>query len=156
MPTNNEFRRLRSIVWREHPWLRDEAARQESVELQFASAFWACGHFFRTAEPCRTRHFGAFVDEASAILGQHGLEGIGGKAFLSACLAAGDVAWRAAGPGIGQLLEIALDRRHGMRCSNAWRDILNGRALLAPIPAAERLKRAQEALTIRIFQEHHV
>ena len=145
MPTNDELRRLRTIVWREHPWLRDGTGRLENAEREFASAFWACGHFFRTAEPSRTRHFRAFVYEASSLLGQFGLEGVGDRAFLSACLAAGDVAWRAPSPDIGPLLEIALDCFHGLRCSNAWRDILKGRALLAPTPLPEHLKRVEEA-----------
>jgi len=93
-PLPSELRKLQAIVSAAHPWLRADDAE----EREFTNAFWAQGHFFRTPEPCASRSFEGFLDEANGMLIRQGEETIGGRTFLAAILAAGDVAWRRADP----------------------------------------------------------
>ena len=81
LPSPAELARLRKIVLAAHPWLRDGAP----AEREFVRAFWAAGMAFRTASPCRSRSFAAFVDDACELLTQYGSEGVGGSAFMAAC-----------------------------------------------------------------------
>ena len=150
LPSPAELARLRKIVLAAHPWLRDGAP----AEREFVRAFWAAGMAFRTASPCRSRSFAAFVDDACELLTQYGSEGVGGSAFMAACLAHGDICWQKPDATIGALLEIGLNAYQGGKCANAWRDILAGKAnLLSPTPRPERLTAAQSASPTRIYRE---
>ena len=134
------------------------AALCETTDLpEFARGFIACGYMFRTEEPSKSLAFSYFLDCANAFLSERwGIESVSGSAFLAGIIAHNDVARREANPALGQVLEVGLDPHSGRPCSstNAWRSLVDGSRPLKPaLPPAERLRRAQAAPPVRIFQK---
>ena len=146
-PTAEELRRLREIVLAEHRWLRDPGDRrsEKAKENEFASAFWAAGHFYRTPEPNRVYYFSHFVDLANERLAMIDREAVDGNAFLVACVAHADVVYQRPDRMLGAVLEVGLNEHAGRPCSNAWRKVLTGEALLLKPVAPRQL--AREAVT---------
>jgi hypothetical protein len=122
--------KLARIVDAAHPWI---GLIENSDPEEFQRAFAAAGYMFRTAEPVSKYAFTHFLDEGNVLLRERmGASSVGAPAFLGAVLAHGDVCWRKADPGLGQLLELGLDIHQGQRCSHAWRGILTGERNLLP------------------------
>ncbi len=104
-PTDKEFGSLLKIVEAARPPLRGKVEPGE-----FARAFYACGHFWRTTMPRRDRYFSYFTELANEMLSElWNAQPVSGDAFFAACLGHGDIAWRAYDPSIGALLEVGLD-----------------------------------------------
>lgn len=128
-PTDDELRRLLTIVVAGHPWIGEPRA------AEFKRAFYATGFQWRLHAPDRSRAFFSVVDSLNDFLEGRGMPAVEGDAAFAAIIAAGDICWRAPNSKIGQLLEIGLSRYSGLPCRNAWRDVLSGKAtLLAPVP----------------------
>ena len=109
------------------PW---RPATEKAKENEFASAFWAAGHFYRTPEPNRVYYFSHFVDLANERLAMIDREAVDGNAFLVACVAHADVVYQRPDRMLGAVLEVGLNEHAGRPCSNAWRKVLTGEALL--------------------------
>lgn len=130
-PSLAELRRLREIVWTAHPEMDDGS----SIEM-FADAMLAAASFGRTVAPWSGQYFSFWVERASDYLDHVGRPACSGPSFLAACLAHGDVVWRAPDRSRGQLLEVGLSAFSGAACRNVWRSILSGKAtLLQPVPS---------------------
>lgn len=127
LPSADEMRELLRIVRAAHPELPDDVGKG------FARAFCAIGHQFRLAEPSTKQYFNAYVDHCNDFLEQYNLAEVDGHAVFAAIIGHNDIPWRAADWAKGQVLEVALDRYSGLRCSNAWRDVLKGAPLRAPV-----------------------
>ena len=110
----------------------------------------------RTEHPRRDLYFYSHLDAANALLNERlGVEAVSGDAFLSACLAAGDVCWQRADPERGAILELGLDPHHGRPCSNIWAAILKGEASLREPTPPDPLRRQQvERGPARTYQQN--
>jgi len=150
-PTAAELASLFKIVASAHP---GEASQVDLAE--FGRAFFACGYMFRTAAPRQDRYFVRFVERANAFLGERwGCEGVSGPALFLAVRAHNDIPWRPQDQRIGQLSEVGLNEHNGIRLRqpNAWRELLRGVNLLAPLPPRELLRRQVEPSPMRICRE---
>jgi hypothetical protein len=149
LPSPAELDKLRKIVISAHPWLADHDPQA------FHHSFWAAGLMFRTPEPCKSRYFAAFVDDASQMLQKYGLPGVDGNSFLSACLAHGDIVWRRGDRSQGVLLEIGLSATYaGAKCKNTWRKLLTGEANLLPsLPLPSYARAGVERGPARIYAQ---
>jgi hypothetical protein len=127
-PTDVELRRLMAIVYAAYPWL------QPVSETAFANAMSAVGHQWRLAEPTTKFYFSSHVDNCNNFLDRLGLPEIDGNAAFAAIVGHNDIPFRLADPKHGQLLEVALDQFKGRQCLNAWRGLLDGAPLRAPLP----------------------
>jgi hypothetical protein len=136
-PTRDQLRSLRKITLSVYPKLAEGAPDDEAAaEIEFLSAFWSQGQFFRS-EPNEREAFVSILDVANAKLAEHGCQSVGANAFIAACWAAGDVPIRLANGRVGQLLSLGLvSDRQGRRCDpGRWQAIAAGQAnLLAPTP----------------------
>jgi hypothetical protein len=141
MPDTEQLRSLRRIVVNAYPGLN--LTDELEAEAEFERAFRSQGRFFRTESPIENRAFEGFLDEANAKLTDEGLPAIGGRMFLAACLAAGDIVWRRRDGSAGQLLTLGLHSYQGLRCNNRWLAIASGTGdLLEPMPPrGESLRR---------------
>jgi hypothetical protein len=149
MPSATASKKLRKIVEAAHPPLIGPD------DEEFANAFWAVGLMFRTERPASDRYFVGYLADANDLLKRSGgLGSISATAFLSACLAHGDVCWQAAGRSLGVLLAVGLNAHVGRRCSNRWRAILDGTAnLLSPVPPPASVRVAAMPSPVRFFQQ---
>jgi hypothetical protein len=130
MPFTHELDKLYEIVRAAHPEL-------DGFDVaEFGRGLWAAGQFWRTDEPCRTRYFGAWVDNANEKLVEGNAASISAPAFLAGIIGSADIVWQRQDHRIGAMLEIGLDRYRGRPCStpNAWRGVVHeGKPLLAPV-----------------------
>lgn len=81
--------------------------------------------------------FFSHVDDVNAALRRRwGMSSsVDARAVLAAIIAHNDVPYRLSDNRLGQPLEVGLNPFSGdARCSNAWRDVLAGRPLKAPLP----------------------
>ena len=102
----------------------------------FADAMLAAASFGRTVAPWSGQYFSFWVERARDYLDHVGRPACSGPSFLAACLAHGDIVWRAPDRFRGQLLEVGLSAYSGAPCRNVWRSILSGKAtLLQPVPS---------------------
>lgn len=76
-----------------------------------------------------------------------------GPALLAAIIAHNDIPYRLANLAVGQLLEVGLDRYSGSQCMNAWRDVLAGRPLIAPLPPTTVRQHVYPVATPRIYRQ---
>jgi hypothetical protein len=125
-PSADERRELLRIVRAEH----ELPAISES---EFARAFWAVGYQYRLAEPDASLNFYTHIGHCNDFLSQYRYGEIDGSAVLAAVISHGDIPWRAANPGKGALLEVGMNPYSGIKCSNAWRRVLQGEPLLEPL-----------------------
>lgn len=164
-PSDKEILALMKIVYGAHPDLRGNAetflrkgrdllGTVDDFEVEFGRAFVAVGYAFRTVEPVTTRYFHSLVEDANALLRRYwGAKPVSGTALLAAIIAHGDVCWRPANRAVGQLLEVGLDPYSGVRCANAWRGILEGRPLHAPLPPRRAFREAAEPSPVRLYRQ---
>jgi hypothetical protein len=127
-PTTDIYPRLQEIVEAVEPSLRGKVHVDE-----FRRAFIALGYMFRTAAPRSDLYFSSHVEAVNAILTRWGAGSTTGEAVFAALRAHGDIPWRRPDRSVGQLLEAGLNPHSGIKCSNRWKEILNGAPLLAPV-----------------------
>jgi hypothetical protein len=129
MPTDDQLAKLFEIVSAAHPGEFRDSPKQ------FRSAFYAVGRLGRLSEPSSDRYFVSSLDDANEITREARLESVDGDLFLAACLAWGDISWRAHDKATGGQLEIALAKRfQGTPAKPVWRHIFTGDArLVAPL-----------------------
>ena len=89
MPTDDQLAKLFEIVSAAHPGEFRDSPKQ------FRSAFYAVGRLGRLSEPSSDRYFVSSLDDANEITREARLESVDGDLFLAACLAWGDISWRA-------------------------------------------------------------
>jgi hypothetical protein len=135
-PTEGQFKALVEIVCAAHPPTRRFIDENTDAERMLWLSFAAVGHMFRKPEPDTTKYFSSHVEAANAVLRRRwGMSiSLDPLAVMAAIIGHNDVAYRLANNKVGQPLEVALDPFFGMRCSNAWRDVLAGRPLKPPLP----------------------
>jgi hypothetical protein len=141
-PTEREFKALMRIVQAAHAATRKFVEETDEAERQLWLAFAAVGHLWRRREPDTTRYFGSHVDDVNAVLRRRwGITtSVDARAVLAAIIAHNDVPYRLGDNKVGQPLEAGLNAFCGdARCSNAWRDVLAGRPLKAPLPPRFRV-----------------
>jgi hypothetical protein len=152
-PSMDELRALRRIVLNVHDdWLGGPGEGSELEQIRaFSRAFWAAGHFFRTRETRRDRHYHAWVEDANDMLDARGMYAIGGRDLMLAIIAHGDIVFQR--PGDGALAEVGLDRYRGLPCRNTWRQVLTGEAnLLVPTPPRTVVAQNYPVPKPRLFQ----
>jgi hypothetical protein len=152
-PTAEEAAKLMRIVDAGAPWL---ALAATTNLAEFRRAFTAIGLMFRKSEPDTTHAFSHFIDAANDMLSQRwSAESVSATAVLGAILASGDICWRRADRGCGQLLEVGLDVHHGRQALPNWRGLLTGeRNLLASLPPrGDRAQRAEAQRQVSFYQK---
>ncbi len=123
-------------------------------EAEFGRAFVAVGYAFRLSEPSTARYFHSFVEDANALQREYWrAHAVSGSALLAAIIGHGDVPWRPVNQAVGQLLEVGLDPYSGIRCSNAWRGILEGRPLRSPLPPRRIFREQAMPSPMRVFRQ---
>jgi hypothetical protein len=154
-PSDKQLLALLKIVLGAREGLRDHAAQTPDFEMEFARAFVAVGYAFRLREPSTARYFHAFVEDANTLLRTYWTaKAVSGTALITAIIAHGDVPWRPANRAVGQLLEVGLDPYSGIRCSNAWREILKGRPLRDPLPPRKVFVEAVTPTPVTVFKQN--
>jgi hypothetical protein len=129
-PSEDEMGRLMRLVDAGAPWLG--LAASTGLD-EFGRAFRAVGYMYRRAEPDTKHSFSHFLDSANDMLQQRkGGADVSATALLGAIIGHADIPYRRADRGCGQLLEIGLDRYHGLPCQNHWRGLLAGERNLLP------------------------
>jgi hypothetical protein len=131
----------------------DEHELPPISEGEFARAFWATGFQFRLAEPDASLHFYTHVGHCNDFLSQYRYGEIDGAAVLAAVIAHSDFPYRLADRGKGQLLEIGMNPYSGIKCSNAWRSVLRGEPLRAPLEPRGVTKAPSDSLPRPKFYE---
>ncbi len=130
------------------------ASAARDFEMEFARAFIAVGFAYRTPQPSTSRYFHSFVEDANGLLRTYwSAKAVSGTALLAAIIAHGDVAWRPANRAVGQLLEVGLDPYSGIRCSNAWKGVLEGRPLKAPLAPRRMFRDMAAPSPMRVFRQ---
>lgn len=153
-PSGEQVLALMRVVYGAQPALRESAETVDDFEMEFGRAFVAVGYAFRLSEPSTSRYFHSFVDDANTLLRTYWTaKPVSGTALLAAVIAHGDVPWRPANRAVGQLLEVGLDPHAGVRCSNAWRQILEGRPLRAPLPPRKLFREAALPSAVRVYRQ---
>jgi hypothetical protein len=151
MPTDDELAALLKITAAARPGeFRDDLQA-------FKRAFLAVGRLGRSSEPNADRFWESSFDDANAILRGRRLGEIDASMFIAACLAWGDVQWRAADKKAGQLMELSLAKLDtGTRATPIWKDIIAGRAnVRAPLPprGGEATSSNYPTPKVKIYQE---
>jgi hypothetical protein len=145
LPTDDELLKLRGVVFGAYPTLRpwtqgSNYAFQDEQDFkrQFAAAFTFVAHLGRTDEVDKKRSVSWWADEAAEWWSQRGSRtNVGGSAFLTACVAAGDVPFQRSDQ-FGNVWAVALVRFGGAKPKKeAWRDVLGGQ-LLRPLPGVHK------------------
>jgi hypothetical protein len=154
VPTDAQLRLLLKTVLGAHEGFRPYVEGTEGAEAEFGRAFTALGFTFRTAEPVTTRFFVAHLDDCNDLLHRHwSAAPVSAAAFMLGVYAHGDAPVRLADPKVGQLTELGLDPDHEIPCSNAWRQILEGRPLKAPLPPRREFRERAEPTPVRVFRQ---
>ena len=78
---------------------------------------------------------------------------VDGRAVMAAIIAHNDIPYRLGDRRVGQPLEVGLDPHSGIRCSNAWKDILAGRPLKAPLPPRRMFQEMASPSPMRVYRQ---
>jgi hypothetical protein len=149
MPSQEEFRRLRDIVFAKFPKLNvteglvfrgDAEQNEQEYFKQFCASFRALGALHRTEKPDRKRYVSYWIDACEDLLKAVGNStSISGLPFIAAVLAHGDISYS----GLfteGCVFEVGLNAyRMGRAPRDAWKQVLaTGRILQMVLPPASR------------------
>jgi hypothetical protein len=149
MPSQEEFRRLRDIVFAKFPKLNvteglvfrgDAEQNEQEYFKQFCASFRALGMLHRTAAPDRKRYVSYWIDTCEDWLKAAGNStSISGLPFIAAVLAHGDIPYA----GLfteGCVFEVGLNAyRMGRPPRDAWKQVLStGRILAMVLPPSSR------------------
>jgi hypothetical protein len=153
MPTDAELGRLLEIISAAHRFVRIVLFENNPRSMisssdfiaQFKRAFTAVNHMRRTEEVDTKRYFGSHLDDVNEILRGLGMSSVESCAVQAAIFAHGDVKWRRADPALGVVFAVGLSRWVGRPSASAWKSLLAGAPLLAPVAPPEHLMHAREA-----------
>jgi hypothetical protein len=143
LPTDDELPKLRDVVFATYPTLRPWTPGsnyafqdEENFNRQFSAAFTYVAHKGR--DEIDMKHSSSWwADQASDWLRHRGdRTNIEGAAFLTACLAAGDVEFQRSDQ-FGNVWAVGLASWGGRKATEAWRNVLRG-DLRRPIPGVHK------------------
>ncbi len=153
-PTERQFKALMKTVQAAHAPTRKFADETEDADRELWHAFAALGYLWRRAAPDTSRYFGSHVDDVNAVLKSRWMaRPVDGRAVMAAIIAHNDIPYRLGDRRVGQPLEVGLDPHSGIRCSNAWKDILAGRPLKAPLPPRRMFQETASPSPMRVYRQ---